>query len=41
MNNELNVTATPGEGPELARARTLTRPEVTNARTLQTTFASV
>ena len=36
MNNELDVTALPGEEPEHARARTLTRPEVTNARTLQT-----
>ena len=34
MNTELNVTALPGEDPERARARTLTRQEVTNARTL-------
>jgi hypothetical protein len=41
MNNELNVTALPGEDPELARARTLTRPEVTNARTLQAIEANL
>jgi hypothetical protein len=41
MNNEINVTAIPGEDPELARARTVTRPEVTNARTLQAIEANL
>ena len=36
MNIELNVTALKNEAPEQARARALTRPEVTSARTLQT-----
>ena len=35
MKAELTVTALENEDPELTRARALTRPEVTNARTLQ------
>lgn len=35
MKANLNATALPGERPENTKARTVTSPEVTNARTLQ------
>jgi hypothetical protein len=41
MKKKLNITAQLGENAEQARARALTRPEVTSARTLQTIEANL